>query len=119
MAYVTPAGTTKLIDAATVNNGAYSTVAAVSLRSTRSPVVFYVNCNQTYSIYFGTAGQDTTTQAELDRDSDATRTGVAATATFGSDKYTFWPDAGGGEAWCQIYNGSGSAATLTVYGGQL
>lgn len=120
MAYLAPIGTTKLVDGATVNNGAYSTAALVPLTSPRSPVIWYVSCDQAHDLDFGVVAKSTTTAAELDRDVDACRTGLPALATYGTRKYTYWPDAAAGYAWCRVKNVSGgAAATVTVYGGQL
>lgn len=119
MAYTLPTGSTKYVDAATVANTASSTPALVPLSSLTSPVIFYVSCNQTHGITMGTVSQSTTTVAELDIDTDYTRTSVATTATYGTNKYTFWPSAGG-YAWLIVTNKSGSAdATVSVWARQV
>lgn len=121
MAYVAPAGTTKLIDGASVAAGQYSAAALVAVPEYNGerPVVFYVACDKAHTIEFGTAAQSTQVAAELDSDPAQTRSGIAALATYGARRYTFWPDASG-YAWCRVKNDDGAApATVTVYGGQL
>jgi hypothetical protein len=119
MAYAQPVNSTKLIDAATVANAAYSDPGLLPLKGS-NPVVFYVAANQTHDVQFGTVSKSSTTVTDLDIDNAETRTGVGTTAAFGTNKYTIFHDAQGGYAWCRVKNASGGAdAAVTIYGSQL
>lgn len=119
MAYQLPVGATLLIDGATVTNGNYSTAGLLPLASPSSPVVFYVKCDQSHTVEMGTVSKSTTTVSELDIDLDYKRTGKASTATYGTNKYVYYPDAGG-YAWCRVKNDSGgAAATVSIWGVQI
>jgi len=54
MAYVAPLGSTKLVDAASVANGAYCAAALLPITGTRQ-VIFTVLCDQAFDFDCGTA----------------------------------------------------------------
>ena len=119
MAYVAPLGSTKLVDAASVANGAYCAAALLPITGTRQ-VIFTVLCDQAFDFDCGTVAQVTVTAAELDKDRGQSSTANAAVSVYGSVQFTVSPDNDRGYVWCRVQNVSGAAgATITVYGKQL
>ena len=119
MAYVAQKGATKVVDAATVNNAAYSTPGLIPLAH-QGPVSIWVSCDQSFDLDVGTVAKSTTTAAELDKDYSQSSTANGAVATYATKCITFWPNNSTGFAWVSLKNVSGAAAaTVSIWMKQL